>query len=440
MTDAACLAIAFFAAHALRFGLVMTRDLSLIILGGPIIWIGIFAAWHLYSPQDLAAPDEFRRVLSAVTTSVLIVGLGSYWSRTTFSRGWIALSWIIALVLVLITRDIWRRWIHELKVSGDLAFRTVVVGGNEEADYVARGLQGRGSGFNPIGRIALAREPSTFPTVGSLSELRRLIRDHSVECLFVASTDVDSEGLRMLSLAARFEDVELRLSANLPEMLTSRLSLQPVGSLMALSLKPPQLSSFQSAVKRTFDLLVAIPLVVFLLPLLGVIAVAIKVTSRGTVFFIQPRVTKGGRTFAMYKFRTMHQESQSLLDEAGIDPSAAFFKLVSDPRVTSVGRFLRRLSLDELPQLFNVIKGDMSLVGPRPLPVDQVVANADLLAPRHVVPAGMTGWWQIRGRSALNSEESVKLDLFYIENWSLSLDLYIMIKTFSVVATARGAL
>jgi len=170
------------------------------------------------------------------------------------------------------------------------------------------------------------------------------------------------------------------------------------------------------------------------LPLWPFIALAIRLDSRGPVLFHQERVTKGGRIFRMHKFRTMRTGISPM-----IDTSRPFFKLDSDPRLTRVGRFLRRLSLDELPQLWNVLTGDMSIVGPRPLPAEQVAAHPDLLTARQVVPAGMTGWWQINGRSGVTPEEALRLDLFYIENWSPSLDLYVLLKTFGAVVTGRGA-
>jgi lipopolysaccharide/colanic/teichoic acid biosynthesis glycosyltransferase len=186
--------------------------------------------------------------------------------------------------------------------------------------------------------------------------------------------------------------------------------------------------------KRVLDLVVAIPALVLSLPFWAAFALAIRLDSRGPVFFNQERVTKDGRVFRMHKFRTMRTDPDITLDT-----TTPFFKLQSDPRLTRVGKFLRRFSLDELPQLWNVIAGEMSLVGPRPLPADQVAANLDLLRPRQTVPAGVTGWWQINGRSRLTPEESLQLDLFYIENWSPTLDLYVLLKTFSAVIGRQGA-
>jgi len=169
-------------------------------------------------------------------------------------------------------------------------------------------------------------------------------------------------------------------------------------------------------------------------PVWVVIAVAIRLDSRGPVFFHQERVTKDGRSFRMHKFRSMRTDV-----DAALDTTRPFFKLQSDPRLTRVGAFLRRFSLDELPQFWNVITGEMSIVGPRPLPADQVAANPELLSPRHVVPAGVTGWWQTNGRSGLTPEEALRLDLFYIENWSLTLDMYVVLKTFGAVVGRQGA-
>jgi lipopolysaccharide/colanic/teichoic acid biosynthesis glycosyltransferase len=182
------------------------------------------------------------------------------------------------------------------------------------------------------------------------------------------------------------------------------------------------------------DIAVASVALILILPVWPMIALAIRLDSRGPVLFHQARVTKGGRVFRMHKFRTMLVGATSSLET-----TSPFFKLESDPRLTRIGALLRRLSLDELPQLWNVLTGEMSIVGPRPLPAEQVAANADLLSPRQVVPAGVTGWWQINGRSRLTAEEALRLDLFYIENWSPTLDLYILLKTFGAVARRQGA-
>ena len=192
--------------------------------------------------------------------------------------------------------------------------------------------------------------------------------------------------------------------------------------------------------KRCLDLAVGSVALLLALPFIAVMALAVRLTSPGPAFFSQRRVTKDGQVFTMYKLRTMAWDREPSLAGGPIDLTEPFFKLRTDPRVTRVGRFLRSLSFDELPQLWNVIRGQMSLVGPRPLPLEQVLANVQLLRPRHEVKAGLTGLWQISGRSDLDSEEALRIDRYYIENWSVGLDLYILIKTISVVVARRGAM
>jgi exopolysaccharide biosynthesis polyprenyl glycosylphosphotransferase len=275
--------------------------------------------------------------------------------------------------------------------------------------------------------------------LGELPNLRSLIRGQCAECLFVTSTSASAKDISEVAQVARQEAVEVRLSANIAETLTSRLALQQVGPVIALSLRPVRLAGAQAAAKRAFDLTAASIGLLLTLPLWIAAAVAIRLTSRGPVLFHQERVTKGGRRFRMHKLRTMRDRPKGSPDAAELDVTSPFFKLGNDPRVTAVGKYLRRFSLDELPQLLNIIKGEMSLVGPRPLPAEQVAANQELLSARHEVPAGMTGWWQINGRSEVTPEQALELDRFYIENWSLTLDMYILLKTVGAVLRREGA-
>jgi exopolysaccharide biosynthesis polyprenyl glycosylphosphotransferase len=318
----------------------------------------------------------------------------------------------------------------------------LIVGTNDEAVKIAEALSGRGGGFVPVGFVmstgAYAANPG-LPLMGSVDDLVEVIRSNSVECVFVASTATSADDVLRISRACREADVEMRVSANAPEVLTSRVSIQQVRNLMMLAVRPAKLTGLQSALKRSFDVALASLGTILLIPLMAAIALAIRLTSRGPVVFRQERVTKGGRTFTMYKFRTMAVDPTRALEGTVIDLTKPFFKMEHDPRLTRVGRLLRSSSLDELPQLWNVLRGDMSLVGPRPLPLEQVTANLDLLQPRHEVRAGLTGWWQVSGRSEVDADEALKMDLFYIENWSLSLDVYVLLKTVGAVLVRRGA-
>jgi exopolysaccharide biosynthesis polyprenyl glycosylphosphotransferase len=321
-------------------------------------------------------------------------------------------------------------------VDGRLTLRTLVVGTSADLSRFVDILEDEASGYLPLGQVQ-ASGPTLptngLPILGQIGELDRLVREHAAECLFVASTGISEADMHRVALVARESRVEVRVLANLPQILTSRVALLKVGSAIAVALRSVHLSGPQAAMKRIIDLAVASVALLLSLPLWPVIALAVRLDSSGPALFHQERVTKGGRIFRMHKFRTMRT------GDCAFDTTTPFFKQESDPRLTRVGVILRRFSIDELPQLWNVLAGDMSIVGPRPLPAEQVAANCDLLSPRQVVPAGVTGWWQINGRSRVTAEQALRLDLFYIENWSPTLDLYIMLKTFSVVAKGQGA-
>lgn len=440
--DAVSVLVALVSAYFVRFTtLSLPGGYVALTLLAPAIWVTIFQLHRLYAPEHLSAWEEFRRVISSSALGVVFLVMASYWTKAELSRLWLAYGWVLALALLLVARRAWRWHIAVQRADGRLAYRTLIVGVNEEAGRLAGTLRPE-DGFSLVGCVYVDRSmPSTqgLPVLGRLENLPGVIRDYQIECLFVASSATDDKAMSRVIQTGRLANVEIRLSANLPEILSSRLTIQPYGQVMALSLKPVRLSGMQATSKRVFDLVVASAALVLLSPVLLAVAVAVRSSSRGSVLFRQDRVTKGGRVFRMYKFRTMKRNADELVADLDLDTATPFFKLQVDPRLTKLGNRLRKLSLDELPQLFNVIKGDMSLVGPRPLPVDQVTANLEVLTPRHEVPAGVTGWWQVQGRSNFTPEEAIKMDLFYIENWSLALDLFILLKTLRVVAARKGA-
>jgi exopolysaccharide biosynthesis polyprenyl glycosylphosphotransferase len=443
VTDGLCLAIALTVSYLVRFGFQpLPFDWLVTAVLSPFIWIAIFFGFRLHSPQHLSNWEEFSRTISASSLGVVVVALMSYWSKASFSRAWVGLTWLSVVILELAARRGWRWNIARLRQAGRLNFRTLIVGATPESGQLARDLRASNSGYLPVGCVSVDNESPVeggVPIVGTLEELTAAVSASQADCLFVAPGALDMDAMARVAQVGRRAGAEVRVAANLPEVLAPRLTIQAMGSFMALSLRPVKLTGIQAVAKRIFDLALSVPGALLIVPIAALIAVAIKVESRGPVFFIQERVTKNGETFRMLKFRTMYQDADRLIDDAGIDLSRPFFKLEDDPRLTRVGRFLRRSSLDELPQLWNVFMGKMSLVGPRPLPVDQVRANEELLSPRLEVHAGITGWWQVQGRSDLDLHESLKLDVFYIENWSLGLDLYILLKTIGAVLRKRGA-
>jgi exopolysaccharide biosynthesis polyprenyl glycosylphosphotransferase len=437
-TDAAAICLALILSYGLRFAGQAPPPRELVLIGlAPLVWVLVFKAFSLYSPMYISPADEFRRTVGATGVGLVLLVVVSFWSKSSFSRGWIGLTWVLALVLELLARRFWRLYQHRRKLDGRLALRTLIIGATGEAIRLAKTLAAPGSGFLPLGYVqpqGAYEAGDTLPVLGGIEQLRELIAEQSVDCLFVASTLVESDALEVVSQAGRRQGVQVLVSANMNHVLSSRLALQQVGSVIALALRPVRLTGTQAVAKRAFDLVVGSLALLITLPVWLTAAIAIRLTSPGPVFFHQERVTKGGRTFPMHKLRTMRQDLP-----ADADTTAPFFKIDQDPRITRVGHLLRKWSLDELPQLWNVLRGEMSLVGPRPLPTEQVAANLELLGPRHEVPAGMTGWWQINGRSDVAPTQAVRLDAFYIENWSLTFDLYIVLKTMSTVFERRGA-
>jgi len=413
----------------------------LVLALAPIAWVAILHAFHLYDGEHLPPWEEFRGIISAITVGVVLIIVGSFWWDASLSRTWLGWTWLFALLFELFARRVFRWYVRHAKRAGRLTLRTLIIGTGREAGRIRNALSAPVRGYEPVGYVAVSDPASAdgLPVMGSLNDLERVILDQNIECVFVASTEVPMNETSEVFRACRRAGVHVRASTNLPEILMTRFAVQVVEDVTALSVRPVRLTGTRALVKRSVDLLLGAIGFLVALPFLVLIGLAIRLTSRGPALFRQQRVTKDGRLFTMVKFRTMVTDPERALQGKLIDLSQPFFKLTDDPRLTRVGRVLRALSLDELPQLWNVVKGDMSLVGPRPLPVDQVEAHPELLAPRHEVRAGMTGWWQVHGRSDVDYERALKLDIFYIENWSLTLDLYIILKTIGAILARRGA-
>jgi exopolysaccharide biosynthesis polyprenyl glycosylphosphotransferase len=302
----------------------------------------------------------------------------------------------------------------------------------------------RAEGFEPVGFLTTDRQVIEFeglPVLGTLTDIRTAVDAAGADCVFVASSSIRIEDVSWLARMLRPEDVEVRFSTNLPELLISRLSLQPIAKIPSLSVRPARLTGTQRILKRATDVVTSGALLLLSAPLWLLIAVSLKMTSPGPVLFRQERIGMRGRPFVVLKFRTMVAGAEHRLDEVRHlnEASGPLFKIRRDPRVTKLGRTLRRYSLDELPQLFNVLRGDMSLVGPRPPLRDEVSAYERWHFARLEVRPGMTGLGQVTGRSDRSFEDMVRLDVFYIENWSLAYDLIILAKTIPAVIRGRGA-
>lgn len=293
----------------------------------------------------------------------------------------------------------------------------------------------------PRADITRAREGGLV-VIGDLAQVPTLITEYGADAVAVTGSDATRHSyLRELSWALEGAGVELLVHPGLIEVAGPRMHIRPYVGLPLLHVEQPHFTGWRRFVKRAADLTLTSCGLLVIIPLLAILAIAVKAHDGGPILFRQRRVGLDGSTFMMYKFRSMHVDAEARLTElrASHPSMGTMFKLADDPRVTPVGRFLRRYSLDELPQLFNVLAGSMSLVGPRPPLRSEVDVYEDHARGRLLVTPGLTGLWQVSGRSLLGWEETVRLDLRYVENWTLTLDFLILWKTIFAVATKKGA-
>jgi exopolysaccharide biosynthesis polyprenyl glycosylphosphotransferase len=314
------------------------------------------------------------------------------------------------------------------------------------ADLIATLRRDKFNGLSVVGACLAGRsmlsEIEGVPVFGGLGNVSAAVRGLGADTVAVLSCP-EMSGIRLRELAWELEETgtDLCVAPALIDVAGPRTTIRPVAGLPLLQLDHPELAGGKQLIKAVFDRLAAGLALVVLAPVFVVIALAIRVDDRGPVFFMQTRVGRDGRVFRLFKFRTMvvDAEQRKLELEALNEGAGVLFKMRKDPRVTRVGATLRRWSLDELPQLFNVVIGDMSLVGPRPALPREVARYGDHMRRRLVVKPGITGLWQVSGRSGLSWEESFRLDLRYVDNWSIMLDVQILWKTFSAVTRGSGA-
>jgi len=319
----------------------------------------------------------------------------------------------------------------------------VLVGTGHHIEAVANAL---GSGEHPVikvvGFVSLEPRPDNgVPSLGTLDQIERVVDEHRVDEIIIADPAFPEQQAVELVDVCHQRGVRVRVAPSTMEILVHRAEFVPGQSVPLFELKPPVFEGFDFALKRSFDLVLSVLLVVALSPVLLACAVAVRLSSRGPVIYRSIRPGIGGAPFHCFKFRTMYRDAdqrQADLEELN-EASGALFKIRDDPRMTPVGRFLRRFSLDELPQLFNVVRGEMSLVGPRPLPERDYERLQDWHKKRYLVMPGITGLWQISGRSDLDFDDLVRLDFLYLERWSVFLDLSILLKTVPAVLMRRGS-
>ena len=405
------------------------------------ITVLVFAQAGLYRVRE-RRPGA-GRVLSSLIVVALIVlafGLGTSYDFTT--SGLIPTSVLVSAITISLLRAAYDSATLELMRAAGIRRRVVLVGERERVAWLKSSLGASRTdlAYEFVGAVADDPVPG-LRLLGSRDELPRVLDEVRPAEVILAEADLDERAVLEIVDAAHRRGIGVRLAPDTTELLLQRGEYVPGQGAPLFELRPPVITGWDWAVKRTFDLFGSVLVLVVGLPLWILIIAAIKLTSRGPVLYVDPRIGVGEREFGMLKFRTMvadAAERQAELEPAN-EAGGALFKIRDDPRVTPVGRVLRRLSLDEIPQLVNVLRGQMSLVGPRPLPLRDHRLLADWHRRRYAVLPGMTGLWQISGRSGLSFDDLVRLDFTYLEQWSVWLDITIIAKTIPAVLARRGA-
>ncbi|GAB1694525.1 hypothetical protein KRM28CT15_63280 [Krasilnikovia sp. M28-CT-15] len=437
------------ATFALRFGYQVTAyNQGYLLLSAllPVLLLLVLAVSRAYERRYLfVGTDEYQRVLRGGVGLIAGAAMVSYALDLDLARSYVlaALPAVIAGVVVL--RFVLRKRLHFARRRGEGLRRVLVVGHEMSVIGLTRQLRReRYHGLEVVGACLPADHDGAvdLPVYGSFDDVANAVDAADADTVVVLSCpELDGAALRRLAWRLERDDVDLIVASSLIDVAGARTTIRPFDGLPMLHVEHPRLHGGARVVKDVVDRVGAVLLLVLFGPLLVTVALCVRLTSRGPVLFRQVRVGRDGRLFRIFKFRSMYVDAEARLAELKHlnEHDGVLFKIRDDPRVTRVGRWLRRLSLDELPQLLNVLAGQMSLVGPRPpLPVE-VAAYADDVRRRLAVKPGMTGLWQVSGRSDLPWEEAVRLDLRYVENWSLSLDLVILLRTMTAVLRSSGA-
>ncbi|MFQ3535589.1 MAG: sugar transferase [Aggregatilineales bacterium] len=448
LSDMLCSVAALTLAGALRTVLPLGAEIlsnvivppSLIILT-PTIWLATFLTLGVYDPRHTARLlDETRRVLSASFFALLVLSGGLYFTDRDVSR----LLVVYLATLDVALRVLWRFAAHGLLArQRTKASRVLLVGSGELAEQIVEALRSLAwAGIQVIGFVDRhGTQLSDLTRLGTLADAVHIVKRHAIDEVIVVLPYRDYEHLSALVPELHRLPVQVRIAPNYLNLVLYRAAAEELGGIPLINLRVPALNAYQRVVKRSFDLIVGTLLLLLSAIPWAIIWLVIRLDSKGPALFKQERIGENGKPFIMYKFRTMYLDAETRQAEVSdYDADGNFIhKRIDDPRVTRVGRFLRRTSLDELPNLINVLRGEMSLVGPRPEVAWMLEKYQTWQLKRFAVPQGMTGWWQINGRSNRPMHLHTEDDLYYIQNYSILLDLYILWRTLFVVLSGKGA-
>ena len=424
-------------------------DPTLAIYGTPVaiglIWLALLLIRGSYDRRIIGlGTEEVRRAVSATLILFAIVAGLSYLIRADISRAYAFVSLPLGILLISFSRFGWRQWLYRERAAGRFLSKIVVIGSTRTSQSLTDKLnQESFAGYQVVDQIKLLTNHDSATELQTwLNFVDESIKKHAASAIAIdPGDDAPYEVIRQLSWRLEGRNIDLLISPGSLDVAGPRLSVRPAAGLPLLHLDEAVLSRSQRASKRTLDVIGSLMAILLLSPLILVSAIAVRLTSRGPVIYKQMRVGRAGKTFTMLKFRTMHDNAEDLVHELREqhDLNDPMFKLANDPRITQIGGFLRRWSLDETPQLFNVLGGSMSLVGPRPHPLDDVNRYQAEAFRRLALKPGMTGLWQVKGRSDVTWDQALQLDLHYVEKWSLEADLFLLAKTTKAVLQRSGA-
>ena len=416
-----------------------------------LAWPALLGAYHTRDPRVVGVgAAEYKGVVHATTLVFGVFAIGFAVLGTGIPRGHFVVALPLGIIGLVLSRWLWRKWLTRQRTFGHYLSHAIVVGDRKDVEYVIGQIDNNsGAAYLIVGAVLDCDERNPVqvghrdvPVVCDLDHVAQASGALGVDTVIVAGQPKErAQFIRDLSWALEGTAADLVLASRLTNVAGPRIHFRPVEGLPLMHVELPQYAGGKHVLKRMFDLGASGTALVLLLPLLVMLAVLIRIDSPGPVLFRQDRVGRGGKSFGMLKFRSMvvgaEDQLAGLLDQN--EGAGVLFKMKNDPRVTRFGKVMRKYSLDELPQLWNVLIGQMSLVGPRP-PLAREVAKYERHVNRRLyIKPGITGMWQINGRSSLCWDESVRLDLYYVENWSLTGDLVIMWRTLRVLREHSGA-
>ena len=451
--DLCAIILATILGYELRFGQAGSDpaavDYLLVGLAIAVVWAVALQAVGGYEIRHIATgPEESKRVLRASGITLSLLAITCYATSTPIARGFVIGVMPVGGVLILLERAVVRHYVNQRRIRGEWVYRILAVGTTESVTHLLETTnRARNAGLLVVGACvedapvgsAIASE---VPVLGGVLKAAEHAAELQVDVIAVTGSGLGPRAVRELGWELEGTNRGLVLAPSLTEIAGSRVHVSPVEGLPLVWLDTPGLKRLPRLVKRIFDLVGASIALVLASPVIAAAAIAIRTTSHGPIFFRQRRLGINGAEFNIVKFRSMYSDAESRRDEIlelnEQDGGGVLFKIRQDPRVTPVGRWLRKLSIDELPQLVHVLTGTMSLVGPRPLAA--IDSNYTGSARRRLlVRPGVTGLWQISGRSETTWEDAVRFDLYYVENWSLGLDLSILLRTVFAVLGRKGA-